>query len=99
MSRRTQDTATSFPPFRLRGFHPLWQAFPKPFYYSVNEDVAVLQPRLTTKVVKCLMSNVLFPLPITHLSFDRVSGQTVWAPSVSLAATPEIIVIFSSRGT
>ena len=43
--RRTQDAATLHSPFRLRGFHPLWQAFPKPFCYGANKDVAVLQPR------------------------------------------------------
>ena len=28
VSRRTQDSATKFTLFRIRGFHPLWQAFP-----------------------------------------------------------------------
>ena len=30
--------------FRVRGFHPLCQAFPKPFSYSVYPVIAVLQP-------------------------------------------------------
>ena len=43
--RRTQDSATSQSSFQIRGFHPLWQAFPKPFSYHDCKDVAVLQPR------------------------------------------------------
>ena len=43
--RRTQDSATVCTPFQIRGFHPLWPAFPKPFSYNVQKDVAVLQPR------------------------------------------------------
>ena len=42
--RRTQDTAASYTRFQLRGFHPLWQAFPKPFFYYDYQDIAVLQP-------------------------------------------------------
>ena len=43
--RRTQDAATPEKTFRVRGFHPLWQAFPKPFRCAFLKDVAVLQPR------------------------------------------------------
>ena len=31
-------------PFRLRGFHPLWPAFPKPFHYSLRITYAVRTP-------------------------------------------------------
>ena len=30
--------------FRVRGFHPLWQAFPKPFHYPKTINYAVLNP-------------------------------------------------------
>ena len=32
--------------FRLRGFHPLWLAFPKPFCYEIFSRYAVLNPGL-----------------------------------------------------
>ena len=32
--------------FHLRGFHPLWPAFPKPFCYEVSSLIAVHNPRL-----------------------------------------------------
>ena len=34
VSRRTQVPYTEPTAFRVRGFHPLWQAFPKPFRYT-----------------------------------------------------------------
>ena len=33
VSRGTQDPHRRHQGFRLRGFHPLWPAFPKPFFY------------------------------------------------------------------
>ena len=33
--------------FRVRGFHPLWQAFPKPFYYPLSIPYAVRTPERT----------------------------------------------------
>ena len=33
--------------FRLRGFHPLWLAFPKPFFYSLSIIYAVRTPDCT----------------------------------------------------
>ena len=33
--------------FRLRGFHPLWPAFPKPFHYNFQITSAVRTPRCT----------------------------------------------------
>ena len=33
--------------FRVRGFHPLWQAFPKPFYYPLSLPYAVRTPKRT----------------------------------------------------
>ena len=33
--------------FRLRGFHPLWLAFPKPFFYSSSIIYAVRTPDCT----------------------------------------------------
>ena len=33
--------------FRVRGFHPLWQAFPKPFYYPHIIPYAVRTPERT----------------------------------------------------
>ena len=33
--------------FRLRGFHPLWPAFPKPFHYSSRITCAVRTPACT----------------------------------------------------
>ena len=56
---------------RIRGFHPLWPAFPKPF--------------------SCLFRSRLRSIP-------RSARATVWAPPVSLAATPGIDVSFSSSG-
>ena len=32
--------------FHLRGFHPLWPAFPKPFCYEISSLIAVHNPRL-----------------------------------------------------
>ena len=43
--RRTQDSAALPSSFQIRGFHPLWQAFPKPFSYHDSKVIAVLQPR------------------------------------------------------
>ncbi len=34
----------SFSEFRLRGFHPLWPAFPKPFHYPLKSRYAVRTP-------------------------------------------------------
>ena len=33
--------------FRLRGFHPLWPAFPKPFHYNLQITYAVRTPACT----------------------------------------------------
>ena len=30
--------------FRIRGFHPLWPAFPKPFFYPTSSRIAVRTP-------------------------------------------------------
>ena len=57
--------------FHIRGFHPLWPAFPKPFCYPL--------------LAKCS------PQP-------RNARIPVWALSLSLAATQEIDVSFSSSG-
>ncbi len=57
--------------FRLRGFHPLWLAFPKPFRY---------------------------PSKYRMQSEPRNARAPVWALSLPLAATQEIILIFSSSG-
>ena len=57
--------------FRLRGFHPLWPAFPKPFGYQSS---SVMQ------------------------SEPHNANTVVWALSLSLAATKEIDVSFSSWG-
>ena len=56
---------------RIRGFHSLWQAFPKPFY-----------------------------CPYTYMlqSEPQNARILVWALSISLAATLEIDVSFSSSG-
>ena len=70
MSRGTPDPAAAFR-FRIRGLHPLWLAFPKPFSY--------------------LPARFRSPLP-------RDARIPVWAPSLSLAATQEIDVSFSSSG-
>ena len=32
--------------FRLRGFHPLWLAFPKPFAYPIGSLIAVHNPSM-----------------------------------------------------
>ena len=56
---------------RLRGFHPLRPAFPKPFF--------------------CLLAHFLQSLP-------RHARMTVWALSISLAATMEIDFSFFSSG-
>ena len=55
--------------FRVRGFHPLWPAFPKPFCWDRG---SVMQ------------------------SEPRCARTPVWALSISLAATLEIDVSFSS---
>ena len=57
--------------FHVRGFHPLWPAFPKPFRY--------------------LHAHLLRSEP-------REINSPVWALSISLAATLEIDVSFSSYG-
>ena len=57
--------------FRVRGFHSLWLAFPKPFCY-LHAHISQSEPR-----------NARIP---------------VWALSISLAATLEITVVFSSSG-
>ena len=56
-------------PFHIRGSHPLWPAFPKPFCYRSGS----------------LMQ-----------SEPRDARTPVWAPPVSLAATPGIDVSFFS---
>ena len=56
---------------RLRGFHPLWLAFPVPF--------------------RCLPGSILQSEP-------QRARALVWAPPVSLAATPGITFVFSSSG-
>ena len=69
MSRPTLDPAAVFG-FRVRGFHPLWLAFPKPFCY-----------------------------PLTHLCSPNPGSKLPVCPlSLSLAATQEIDVSFSSSG-
>ena len=56
--------------FRVRGFHPLWLAFPKPFCY-----------------------------PLTHFCSPNPGSKLPVCPlSLSLAATQEIDVSFSSSG-
>ena len=56
--------------FRIRGFHSLWLAFPKPFCY-----------------------------PLTHLCSPNPGDKSPVCPlSLSLAATKEIDVSFSSSG-
>ena len=54
--RRTQDTTTLRLSFRIRGFHPLWPAFPKPFSYDKRKDIVVLQP-LTTQFFRLSLIN------------------------------------------
>ena len=56
---------------RIRGFHPLRPAFPKPFSCPLRSSVR---------------------------SEPRGARAAVWAPPVSLAATPGIDVSFSSSG-
>ena len=69
MSRPTLDPAAVLR-FRVRGFHPLWLAFPKPFCY-----------------------------PLTHLCSPNPGSKLPVCPlSLSLAATQEIDVSFSSSG-
>ena len=69
MSRPTLDPAAVLR-FRVRGFHPLWLAFPKPFCY-----------------------------PLTHLCSPNPGSKLPVCPlSLSLAATKEIDVSFSSSG-
>ena len=46
MSRGTPDSAAAFR-FRIRGFHSLWQAFPKPFHYNCSIPFAVRTPECT----------------------------------------------------
>ena len=57
--------------FHVRGFHPLWPAFPKPFHYS-QESLVQSEP--------------------------QCARTLVWALPISLAATLEIDVSFSSSG-
>ena len=82
VSRRTQDAATSLLSFRIRGFHPLRQAFPKPFYYNKIEDFAVLQPRL------CRRFGLLrFRSPLLSESFlFSFPGVLRWFTSPSFAS-------------
>ena len=69
MSRPTLDPAAALR-FRVRGFHPLWLAFPKPFCY-----------------------------PPAHLCSPNPGDKSPVCPlSLSLAATKEIDVSFSSSG-
>ena len=69
MSRPTLDPAAALR-FRVRGFHPLWLAFPKPFCY-----------------------------PLAHFCSPNPGGKPPVCPlSLSLAATKEIDVSFSSSG-
>ena len=69
MSRPTLDPAAVLR-FRVRGFHPLRLAFPKPFCY-----------------------------PLTHLCSPNPGSKLPVCPlSLSLAATQEIDVSFSSSG-
>ena len=67
--RPTLDPAAALR-FRVRGFHPLWLAFPKPFCY-----------------------------PLAHLCSPNPGSKLPVCPlSLSLAATKEIDVSFSSSG-
>ena len=45
MSRGTLDPARCLR-FRIRGFHSLWPAFPKPFCYRIDSLIAVHNPRI-----------------------------------------------------
>ena len=46
MSRGTPDPAAAFR-FRVRGFHSLWLAFPKPFFYPLSHLLRSITPDCT----------------------------------------------------
>ena len=46
MSRGTPDTAAAFR-LQIRGFHPLWPAFPKPFFWLPRPLVQSITPERT----------------------------------------------------
>ena len=70
--RGTQDPARLHIDFRVRGYHPLWPAFPVPFFYPYASLVAVLQPRHACTAVWAL------PLSLAAtegISFDFFSWR------------------------
>ena len=88
MSRDTQEPLEGVWHFHLRGYHPLWPAFPD---RSINASsslvysVSSLSPGPTPNIV------VLQPRAL-------LSNRSVWALPISLATTIGISVDFSSSG-
>ena len=95
VSRRTQVPPTESPTFRLRGFHPLWQAFPNlsaivKFYpNSAPCGTTALQPR------HCWRFRLLrFRSPLLSESFlFSVPGVLRWFSSPSCASAHYFIHI------
>ena len=92
MPRRTQDSAPGWYSFRIRGFHPLCQAFPKPFSYQYHPVLAVLQPQPTG-----WFRLLRFRSPLLPESFlFSVPGVLRWFSSPSFASSA---YVFSGRIT
>ena len=86
VSRGTWELPPEPADFPLRGYHPLWQAFPDP---SGN--------RLLCNSVAGLLPRCRLPLP-RYRNASRLDTIAVWALPRSLAATWGIAVAFSSSG-
>ena len=74
--------------FRIRGFHPLWPAFPKPFrYISIFSQLHGLSPcGPTTPVI------LVWALPISLAATFGISGGSL----LFLISFPELLRWFSS---
>ena len=85
--RRTQEPPKEASPFRVRGFHPLCQAFPMPFRYAVAFllpplGAAALQPRRRRR-----FGLLRFRSPLLSESrLISVPGVLRWFSSPSLAS-------------
>ena len=79
MSRGTPDPAAVFR-FRIRGFHSLWPAFPKPFHYS-QESLPQSEPQCARTLVWALPISLAATLEI-EVSFFSSGYLDVSVPPV-----------------
>ena len=67
--------------FHVRGFHPLWPAFPKPFHYS-QESLVQSEPQCARTLVWALSISLAATLEIDKFSFSSSGYLDVSVPRV-----------------